>query len=254
MTLDHVVHGAGPERVLVMHDWNGDRRNYDPVLPYLDGSAFTYAFVDLRGYGGSKHIDGEHSVAEIAADCLRVADALGWGDFHIVGHSMTGMATQRLALDATERIKSAVAVCPVSAAGMAMDEQTRAFFESTTTDDEAFRGLIGMISGSLSGGWADAKLRWNREVAAADVRLAYLAMFAETRFAESVQGLETPFLVMVGEHDAEGLDAAAMQKTFLAWHPNAELLVIPNCGHYPMQECPPFFVSSLETFLGKQPG
>ncbi len=164
------------------------------------------------------------------------------------------MATQRLALDAPGRIKSAVAVCPVSAAGMAMDGPTRAFFESTTTDDEAFRGLIGMISGPLSGGWVNAKLRWNREVASAEVRLAYLAMFAETNFAESVRGLQTPFLVMVGEHDAEGLDAAAMRSTFLAWHPNAELVVVPNCGHYPMQECPPFFVSALETFLGRQSG
>ena len=254
MTIDHVVQGSGPECVLVMHDWNGDRRNYDPALPFLDGATFTYAFVDLRGYGGSKHIAGEHSVAEIAADCLAVADALGWDAFHIVGHSMTGMATQRLALDAPGRIKSAVAVCPVSAAGMAMDDQTRAFFESTTTDDEAFRGLVGMISGPLSGGWADAKLRWNREAASPDVRLEYLAMFAETDFSEAVKGLETPFLVMVGEHDAEGLDAAAMQKTYLAWHPNAELVVIPNCGHYPMQECPPFFVSTLESFLGRRAG
>ena len=254
MTIDHVVQGTGPERVLVMHDWNGDRRNYDPALPFLDGTTFTYAFVDLRGYGGSKHIAGEHSVAEIAADCLAVADALGWNEFNVVGHSMTGMATQRLALGAPARIKSAVAVCPVSAAGMAMDEQTRAFFESTTADDEAFRGLIGMISGSLSGGWADAKLRWNRQAAPPDVRLDYLAMFADTDFSESVKGLETPFLVMVGEHDAEGLDASAMQKTYLAWHPNAELLVIPNCGHYPMQECPPFFASSLEAFLGRRAG
>ncbi len=252
MIIDHVIHGAGPKRVLVMHDWNGDRRNYDPALPYLDGTTFTYAFVDLRGYGGSKHIAGEHSVAEIAADCLAVADALGWDQFHVVGHSMTGMATQRLALDAPGRILSAVAVCPVSAAGMAMDEQTRAFFQSTTTDQEAFRALITMVSGPLSGGWADAKLRWNRQVASPEVRVEYLAMFAETNFAESVQGLETPFLVMVGEHDAEGLDAAAMEKTYLAWHPNAELTVVPNCGHYPMQECPPYFVSSLESFLGKQ--
>ena len=47
-------------------------------------------------------------------------------------------------------------------------------------------------------------------------------------------------LVMVGDRDP-GLDSAAMEHTFLAWHPNAELHVIRDCGHYPMQECPSYF-------------
>lgn len=73
--------GTGPEPVLVLHDWLGDHTNYDAVLPYLDGNAFTYAFVDLRGYGRSMHLTGDYSIDEIARDCLGVADALGWPGF-----------------------------------------------------------------------------------------------------------------------------------------------------------------------------
>ncbi|HEM7807826.1 TPA: alpha/beta hydrolase [Burkholderia multivorans] len=44
------------------------------------------------------------------------------------------------------------------------------------------------------------------------------------------------------------MDADAA-RTFVAWHPNAELQVIPSCGHYPMQECPPYFATVIERFL-----
>ena len=137
----YALHGSGPQRVLVMHDWNGDHTNYDPILPYLNCTEFSYAFVDLRGYGASRDVPGRYTVGEIASDCMAVADELGWRRFHIVGHSMTGMAAQRIAADAPSRVKSAIAVCP------------------------------------------------------------------------------------------------------------SELAVIPNCGHYPMQECPPYFATLIERFL-----
>jgi pimeloyl-ACP methyl ester carboxylesterase len=43
-----------------------------------------------------------------------------------------------------------------------------------------------------------------------------------------------------------------MKQTLLAWHPRAELLVIPNCGHYPMQECPAYSATIVENFLRRQ--
>lgn len=254
MTIGYTRHGSGPERVLVMHDWNGDRTNYDPVLPYLDGSTFTYAFVDLRGYGKSRDMAGEYTVTEVAGDCLAVVDEIGWDRFHVIGHSMTGMATQRIALDAPSRVKSAIAVCAVSAAGLPMDDETWGFFSSTTQDDDAFRGLIKGVTGDLSDGWAEAKLRQNRETSAPACRMGYLTMFSKTNFADEVHGLETPYLVVIGENDTEGLDEAGMKATFLAMHPNAELVTIPNAGHYPMQECPPYFATVIERFLRDRAG
>jgi len=252
MTIGYIQHGNGPERVLVMHDWNGDHTNYDPIIPYLDGSTFTYAFVDLRGYGKSRDMTGEYTVTEVAGDCLEVADQLGWDKFHVIGHSMTGMATQRIALDAPSRVKSAIAVCAVSAGGLPMDDDTWGFFSSATENDDAFRELIKVVTGGLSDQWGGFKLRQNRETTAPECRLGYLTMFSKTNFAEEVQGLETPYLVVIGENDTEGLDEAGMKATFLAWHPNAELVMIPNAGHYPMQESPPFFATVIENFLRKQ--
>jgi pimeloyl-ACP methyl ester carboxylesterase len=248
----HLV-GEGQEHVLVMHDWNGDHSNYDPVIPYLDRNAFTYAFVDLRGYGASKAIAGRYTVNEISSDCLAVADRLGWQRFHVIGHSMTGMATERLAADAPKRIKSAIAVCPMSAAGSPAPDEALAFFATTTLNDDAFRRLIRFVSGGLSDQWIEAKLRQNRATVSPACRDGYLRMFSRSTFVDEVQGLATPFLVAVAEHDP-GIDEAAMRTTFLAWHKEAELAVIPNCGHYPMQECPPYFAALIENYLRKHAG
>lgn len=249
--LGYAQHGDGPIPVLVLHDWLGDHGNYDAVMPWLDGEAFTYVFADLRGYGQSIALTGACTVEEIAADCLALADRLGWQRFHVVGHSMTGMITQRLAADAPSRIVSAIAVCPVSAAGNRLAPEALAFFASTTEDDEALRRLFQFVSGGLSDGWARAKARHNRANVAPGCRRKYLDMLVTADFVDAVRGLDTPFLVVVGDQDP-GIDAQAMQGTFLAWHPNATLHVIAHCGHYPMQERPPAFAALIEGFLKRQ--
>ena len=84
-------------------------------------------------------------------------------------------------------------------------------------------------------------------------RPAYLEMLTGTDFVDEVKGLATPFLVLIGDRDP-GLDAAAMEKTFLAWHPNAQMKTIGNCGHYRMQECPPYFAMLVEELLRDNSG
>ncbi len=246
-TLGYLRYGEGPIHVLIMHDWLGDHANYQAVLPHLDGHAFSYVFVDLRGYGLSIGVVGEYSVEEIASDCLGLVARLGWTRFHVVGHSMTGMITQRLAADAPSGVVSAIAVCPVSAAGNRLSPEAFAFFASTIVDDEALRRLFKFVGGGLSDEWIDRKVRQSRGLIARGCRARYLDMLVTANFVDDVRGLETPYLVMVGDNDP-GLDCAAMERTFLSWHPNAILHVIP-CGHYPMEEAPHNFATVVEDFL-----
>lgn len=245
--LGYVRYGNGAIHVLVMHDWLGDHSSYDAAMPWLDGHAFTYAFVDLRGYGQSINLNGEFTVEEVAADCLSLADRLGWRRFHLVGHSMTGMITQRIAADAPSRVNSAIAVCPVSAAGNRLSPDALAFFLSTIESDDTLGRLFGFVTGGLSNAWVERKIRQSRDTVSPACRQRYLEMLVTANFVDDVRGLETPYLVIVGDQDP-GLDSEAMQRTFLAWHPNAELHVM-NCGHYPMQECPPRFAAVIEAFL-----
>ena len=55
---------------------------------------------------------------------------------------------------------------------------------------------------------------------------------------------------MTGEYDG-GVPTAFVQATVMQWLPNAELHVMSNSGHYPMQETPIQFVTVCEAFLGR---
>jgi len=126
--LGHHLYGDGPQGVIVLHDWMGDASEWQEAAPYLDSNAHTFAFADVRGYGQSIDLDGRFDVDEIAADIFALADHLNWETFALIGHSMTGMATQRaLVNDSSRRISKAVAISPVTANGYPADEATKQF-------------------------------------------------------------------------------------------------------------------------------
>ncbi|MGI5379005.1 alpha/beta fold hydrolase [Streptomyces sp. CA-251387] len=119
-TLPHELHGDGPHKVFAVHGWFTDRSAYAGVLPDLDRTEFTYALVDLRGYGGGKHAVGADTTAEAALDLVELADQLGWERFSVVGHSMGGAVGQRLLAVAPHRLRRLVGVSPVPASALAL--------------------------------------------------------------------------------------------------------------------------------------
>ena len=255
MVIGHEVLGSGAQKVMIMHDWLGDHTNYDLARPFFDGHRFTYAFIDLRGYGWSRGLTGDHTATEAASDVISLADHLGWPRFHAVGHSMSGMIVQRLAVDAGMRVQSVVAANPVPACGMQMPAEAVAFFESTITDETNYRSLLtGICNRELSSRWVDYKLGQTRASVDPATRAAYLRMFNASDFSAEVRGLRTPFLVLLGEFDHESLREANLRKTFGAWYPNAEFKTCLNAGHYPMQEMPAYYVAAIEAFMARHAG
>ncbi|WP_415876859.1 alpha/beta fold hydrolase [Burkholderia ubonensis] len=118
--------GHGPHAVLVLHGWFGDARSFEPIEAWLSQDKFSYVFVDYRGYGERRDTRGAYTIDEIAADALALADALGFRAFSLVGHSMGGMAIEKIAACAPERVRALVPVAPVPCGGIAFDAATRA--------------------------------------------------------------------------------------------------------------------------------
>jgi pimeloyl-ACP methyl ester carboxylesterase len=219
------------------------------MFPVLDTDTFTYAFMDYRGYGKSRSIPGKHTMGEISSDAIALADHLGWKRFHVVGHSMGGMAVQRVAVDARARVKSGVAVTPVPASGTQFEGELWELFSGAPDNDENRRRIVDhSVSGRLTPRWVDMIVRDSRETSTRDAYADYLVAFAKTDFSPEAGGLTTPFKVIVGEFDP-ALNPEFMRRTFLAWYPNAELEIIANSGHYPMQETPVYLATSMESFM-----
>lgn len=246
----HEVSGTGADKVIVLHDWLGDRRNYDDARPYLDTDSFTYAFVDLRGYGGSMGMTGTFTAAEAAADTLRVADELGWQRFHIIGHSMTGMVVQRVAADAPARVISVIATTPVAANGMHTDAKTRGFLEAAAKDPKVTPAAIHALTGKrLSDTWAAFKAERAMSSSTEAARLGYLDMFDLEDFHEDVDGLKVPVTAILGENDLPFFQPDYIKSTFGKWYPNLKIVVTANAGHYPMQEAPVFYATAVNAHL-----
>lgn len=257
--LGHQLHGAGPQHVIVLHDWMGDSANYDAVRPWLDNDRYTYAFVDVRGYGLSRNLSGAYSSAEIAADVLALADHLGWRRFHLVGHSMTGMAGFRLVMQdwqGERRIQSFVAVTPVTPDGYPASDQDRAFLASAIDDDTTARMAFSALAGGrLNGAWNDHKTAHNRATSRPQALRGYYEMWLGEDFSApfAAARIGAPVLIIGGRNDLPGFQESHYQATLASWLSDARFEYIANAGHYPMQETPILFASLVEAHFEAHP-
>ncbi len=253
MTIGHTVIGEGDEKVIVQHGWFGDYQVWEPVFSSLDKKKYSFVFIDYRGYGKSKDLYGDYSMSEIAQDTIVLADVLGFGRFHLIGHSMGGMAMQRtiLNLEDTNRVKSAIGVDPVPACGGQLDEQSWDLFEGAIKNDENRYKILDFTTGSRNSSvWLNYMVERSHATTSEVAFAGYLNAWAKEDFAEEVKGLQTPVLVCIGEHD-HAFSKELMDATYLKWLPKAELSIIANAGHYPMQEAPVNLATVMQQFLDK---
>jgi pimeloyl-ACP methyl ester carboxylesterase len=233
----------------------GNSANWETVKLYLDNEAYTYAFADLRGYGRSKNQTGAYTAQEAGDDVFRIADALGWSRFHVVGHSMTGLVVQRMALDdwksGRRRLKSVVAITPVGAAGVKVDADSRAFFASAVHVRDKSEGVANTFTGNrLAPGFARRLIDLGMGNSEEAVR-GYLRMYLDTDIAAEVQSarVETPFLVIGGRQDAPLFSEEALRANFTPLYPSLSFEFVESAGHYPMYETPPRLARLMDGFI-----
>jgi pimeloyl-ACP methyl ester carboxylesterase len=247
----HVTVGSGDHRVLALHGWFGSARGWGSLPDYLDGAAYTYAFMDLRGYGGRQQVAGDFTMEEAAADGLALADELGWDRFSVIGHSMSGQAIQHLLLQAPGRVRRLVALNPVPATGVPFDADGWALFSGAAASRDNRAAIINFSTGGrLPAAFIEHVVQHSLGNSTTEAFGAYLESWAKTDFSDQVKGNRAAVKVIIGEHDP-ALPAPVMEQTWMAFYPAAELEVIPNSGHYPMYETPAALAASIEEFLGR---
>ncbi len=251
MSIAYQVAGIGSRAVVAVHGWFGDEATFEQLLPALDTDRYTWLLVALRGYGISRHLTGEMTIDEAASDCLELAARMGFERFSIVGHSMGGKAALRVLSLAPDRVEALVGVAPVPASAVPFPPPARQLFESAATDPGARREILDHSTGRrLARAWLDAKVAHSLRSAAPEAIAGYFSSWADGDFSAALAGAAVPALVVVGEHDAD-ITEEVMRHTYRAWLPDLELVVFPNCGHYPPEEAPIALASALGAFLDR---
>jgi pimeloyl-ACP methyl ester carboxylesterase len=248
--LGHVQFGDGPRKVMVLGGAFGWAEDWTGFQAVLDPERATWVFADYRGYGRSRGLDGEFNFDETATDVLALADSLGWERFSLVGHSMGGVAIQRVLLAAAPgRIERMAAITAVPACSSQMDEQRLAMFGKAATDLAQRQFILDFSTGKrLPFTWLHRLARDSAEQTLPQAFAGYLRDWGTVDFSDRVQGNPTPVKVFIGANDPT-LTRELMERSWLAWYPNAELEVLDGSGHYPMHETPLALAAALDNYL-----
>jgi 3-oxoadipate enol-lactonase len=242
--------GAGQRPLLLVHGFTGAKEDFSPWLDPLAAAGWHAVAPDLRGHGSSSKpaTESAYSFELMADDMLRLADALGWERFVLLGHSMGGMVVQFMALAAASRLAGLILMDTahgplehldpglVQAAvsivrGQGMDALAAVMAERQgPLHTPAHQRLLDQRPGYAEFG--EAKLLATSPALYAAMAPEFLAT---PERLDSLRQLPAslPVLVIVGEQDQSFIGPSRQMAAAIA---GSTLKVIPDAGHSPQFE------------------
>ncbi len=253
MASSHLTVGAGDDHVVAVHGWFGSARGWGSLPDFLDRSAYTWAFMNLRGYGDRRDVPGSFTIEEAASDAIAVADDLGWDRFSLVGHSMGGKIAHQVLLRAPDRVRKLVGISAVPATEVPFDDQGWALFDGAASSAGNRAAIIDFTTGSkLTKTFINNVVQHSLDNSTEEAFAAYLQAWAKTDFSAQLKpDPVTPVKLIVGVNDP-AMSADMMEQTWRVFFPNAELTILADAGHYSMFESPVVLATSIEEFLAEE--
>src|SRR3989338_10152352 len=102
-------HGEGEDLILIA-GLTADHHAWKSILRVLS-KQFRVLVLDNRGAGQTDTPDYPYTTEMMANDVLQLMDACGINQAYIIGHSLGGCITQKIACIAPDRIKKMVIAC-----------------------------------------------------------------------------------------------------------------------------------------------
>ncbi|MFC4495836.1 alpha/beta fold hydrolase [Streptomyces ovatisporus] len=259
-------HGQG-EPVVFIHGTPSHSYEWRDVVPHIEVAGFRAVTYDLLGYGLSERpVDRDTSVAAQTDLLGHLLDELGIGRANIVAHDIGGAIGQRFALAHPERVRRLMMIdsvsydsWPSSTWRKIIDENLDDFMSMS---QDAFNDLL---SRQLEMTVADESLM------TAELLQAYLAPHQsplgrvsffehqvrhyDAKYTEEISDrlgrLTMPVRIMWGERDQwQPLEYAKRLSSHI---PGADLVVVPEAGHFLMEDAPERVVREIDDFLTAPP-
>lgn len=255
--LHYRLWGRDGPRLVLLHPIGFSHDTWDEVAAGLEGK-YRLLAPDLPGHGRSdKPVGGDYRLQHLAARCLLLMDDLGWEDAIWVGNSLGGGVALAAALQAPERARGLVLVNSVAfGRGLPAVGRLASLPGLPTvlrlTPRLAVRFGIRMVCFS----WGDRFETGHRRACVYLRDPAGSRAFVSTlrrlyaghldTLAEQYRAIQAPALVIHGDRDPLIRLSHAAE---LARALNADLKVLPNCGHFPQDEQPRLLLRVMEPYL-----
>ena len=249
--------GDGP--IVVCLPGMGDlRSSYRHIAPTIASAGYRVVTVDLRGHGDSDATFAHYDDEAAASDLIALVEYFG-GRATLVGNSMAAGASVIAAAARPELVSGLVLLGP-----FARNPPMNAFVKA----------VMGALFGALMAPpWAAAvwkgyfpSLNAGRKptdfaeylasVADAMKRPGHAAAFSKTTRTNhdpaevAVASVTAPVLVLMGERDPDFKDPAA-EAAWIGEQLDAEIVMVPDAGHYPQSQRPDIVLPAVISFLNR---
>lgn len=252
--------------ILLIHGLMSHRGVWTRTLEILKELFFCVTF-DLPGFGESdKPKDGDYSIVSQAECAIKVADQFGFGYFSVIGHSMGGqIATYLSANLVPQRVHKLISVDGVVTGKLSNRTQTLnrllvnvgksipAIYNLSYTLSRwrpyaqwAFKVWFNNPANLPFDSWElDRRMAMNPEISIS-AHAAWDSLNA-TDLTHMLEKVTAPTLVIFGAQD----ETVPVEQAHLFKEKAhaAQLVLIENCGHFPMYEKFDEYIAPVKDFL-----
>lgn len=254
--------GSGPRNFLLLHGFALNLYTWDETFDYFasQGRAVAYDRIPFglseRPLPGDWQAQNPYTRAATVAQAITLLDKLGIDKVIVVGNSAGGLLAMQLALEHPERVEGLILAAPAVFSGNGSPPFAQAL--ANTPQMKRVGPLIARLIGQVE--FSGELTAVQKEQAAIGTRVnhwdkalwQYTIVTNQLDLSDRFDQLTQPTLVIAGDSDNFVPTEESIQ---LAGElPNAELVVLPNCGHLPQQECETAFLEAVENWLATLPG
>ena len=218
MNLFYQEKGTGHEAILALHPSTVNGTMFTWAIPRHE--QYRVILPDQRGHGKTPNPAPDFKLARFIQDAIDMMDALEIEQFHAMGYSLGGAVILGLCERIPHRLRDIVIIG--SSHVSPSEAQQTAIAGDPATRQGLVRDIMHPERGLRGGGW----------------------QFDTTNFAQItgrvgiITGDRDPVVPLTATTELYGL------------FPNAELLVVPDCGHFGYHTSP-LVKSYLQTFWGE---
>lgn len=247
------IHGNG-EPLVFIHGLGASTKDWEAQIAFFEKKYQVISF-DLRGHGKTDKPNEGYSVVQFANDAVTLIKALlPEQKVNIIGHSLGGMVSFQLALDAPSIVKT-LTIINSAPAVILPRMRDHLFFYMRVANIKLFgmHALANNLAKLLFPKPSQQPLReafisrWSSNDP--DAYLNALRMFRGWNVMHRLGEIKCPTLIITADHD---YSPVTFKEFYTKLLPNAQLVVIKDSLHMTNLDQPEALNNALESFFNKQ--
>jgi pimeloyl-ACP methyl ester carboxylesterase len=262
--LHYKTDGSGDPTLVFLHGFGASVYSWREVMPVFSEDLTVYAY-DRPAFGLTErpvtwNEENPYTTQASVSHLGQLLDSWGIDQVVLVGNSAGGRVAMEYTLLHPERVLALILVSPATGSGDRSDSLTKALIKLPQVQRLGpllVRSIADSGLETLENAWhnpdnqpEDTIPLYTKPLQAENWDIAlwhYSTTSNESDLPNQLGMFDLPILLITGDDDR----IVPTERTIALQNqlPGAELVILPNCGHVPQEECPGAFIEAVEDFL-----